>query len=192
MPPPSREVAASLAAAQLTRRLAPAEEEAVVPAAFADAGDVPFFDDGLSGDGLGDPGTDVDSPPPPTSCGAGGVVWDSRVLDWSATGGGYEEAFALMREAGEAAARRGSVVRVAGDLDPRSAVSLWVCVCQTEERGPAKCDAGFGGRGGGLCVLGIVCVGRRVCWASCVLGVRWRRRARHAPPPLPPSSNHPH
>jgi len=61
----------------------------------------------------------------------GGVSWNTRTLDWSGDGDDYlDAARSRLLEAGAAAAAKGSGsrLRVAADLDPSSAVGLWVCV----------------------------------------------------------------
>lgn len=62
----------------------------------------------------------------------GGVSWNTRTLDWSGDGDDFlDAARSRLLEAGAAAASAsggGSRLRVAADLDPSSAVGLWVCV----------------------------------------------------------------
>ena len=66
---------------------------------------------------------------PSSSASVGGVSWNTRTLDWSGDGDDYlDAARARLLEAGAAAAGSGSRLRVAADLDPSSAVGLWVCV----------------------------------------------------------------
>jgi len=76
--------------------------------------------------------------PPSSSCSSpsssvGGVSWNTRTLDWSGDGDDYlDAARSGLLEAGAAAAAGSGPgsprVRVAADLDPSSAVGLWVCV----------------------------------------------------------------
>ena len=69
------------------------------------------------------PSTTTPSRPPPP----GGVTWNTRSLDWSGETD-LGDAYALLLEAGAAAAAAGGRVRVAADLDPSSAVGLWLAV----------------------------------------------------------------
>ena len=72
-----------------------------------------------------------DTGPRSSSSSIGGVSWNTRTLDWSGDGDDYlNAARSRLLEAGAAAAARGpgSRLRVAADLDPSSAVGLWVCV----------------------------------------------------------------
>ena len=73
---------------------------------------------------------DVDAPSTTTTPSrppAGGVTWNTRSLDWSGETD-LGDAYALLLEAGAAAAAAGGRVRVAADLDPSSAVGLWLAV----------------------------------------------------------------
>jgi len=77
----------------------------------------------------GAPPTDSTPSPssPPRSSDPGGITWNTRALDWGATAD-PAAARDLLLEAGAAAAAAGGRVRVAADLDPGTAVGLWIAV----------------------------------------------------------------